>query len=523
MVTNLLQARVLEQIEAWTPWDRRVWHTGTVLALQELVEASSWSVRGVLSDSAVQWLRSSLLPELGRDQGLANPATRAQLEAILKQPLNYASQRRRQLERITEYVAEHYLDGWLEAARKGSVHLERGSRYMASYALDLGFHPEYLRKVLRTHSGNSEEDLIEELRGLAARPTTAFTGWVLLSDVPERELMEQRSSWIDPTEVARLMRSIGEQPPRNQSGGLWFEVCARDEIAAAEQVRSQLERLLSRTRFLRVSKPLSYDPKWWREKGKPISLRARGPAINAMSLAKSGLLYEDRLAGDAHGRIDDAFELASHLIGSPAPVAVSNAWAALESLLIDPGESDQSVGGKVIVATRAAKMLATAWPRAEFTRMSYRLLKSPSLDLKIRSGLDEIGDDNVRRCALLLQHWDQIENTADLSLEDQAAVQRIAQLKQNPQAVLGRVEGYMAGALRRLYRHRNLVMHGGELRPVALSATIRTTGPLVGALLDRLAVAAHLRREDPLHAIARTEVALQSIKSTKDLTFLLEM
>ncbi|WP_353713524.1 hypothetical protein [Arthrobacter sp. K5] len=219
MVVNLLQARVVEQIEAWTPWDRRVWHTGTVLALQELVEASSWSVRGALSDSAVQWLRSSLLPELGRDHGLANPAIRTQLETVLKHPLSYASQRRRQLERITEYVAGHYLDGWLEAAKKGSVHLERGSRYMASYALDLGFHPEYLRKVIARHSEATEEELIEELRRLAARPAATFKGWVLLLDVPERELMEQRSSWIDPTEMARLMRSIGEQPPRNQSGG----------------------------------------------------------------------------------------------------------------------------------------------------------------------------------------------------------------------------------------------------------------------------------------------------------------
>ena len=319
------------------------------------------------------------------------------------------------------------------------------------------------------------------------------------------------------------MRSIGEQPPRGQSGALRFEVCARDEFAATEQVRVQLERLVSRTRFLRTSRPLSYVPKWWRQSGKPISLIARGPAVNAMSLAKSGLLYEDRLAGDAHGRIDDAFELASHLIGSPAPVAVSNAWAAVESLLIDPGESDQSVGGRVVAASRAAKMLAAAWPRAEFTRLSYRLLESPSLDVRIRAGLDEIGEDNVRRCALLLEHWVHVENTQDLAPQDRAAAQRMAQLRENPQAVLGRVEGYMGGALRRLYRHRNLVMHGGELRPVALSATTRTTGPLVGALLDRLAVAAHLRQEDPLHAIARAEVALQSVKTTKGLSFLLQV
>ena len=524
MTNSLLHARMLEQTESWTPWDRRIWHTGTILTLQELVEASSWSVRGVLSDASVQWLRVSLRPELGRDPGLSTQATRGQLESLLKTNLVYSSQGRRQLERVAGFAADHYLEGWQAAASRGPLHLERGSRYIVSYLLDLGFHPEYLRKVMKSLSGLSEEELIEELRALAGKPVSRFEGWVLLTNVPEASLMQSHADWMKPADVAAAMKRIGQTAPRNQSGALRFDVEGRDEVAAATQVREQLERLVSRTRFLRSSERLAYEPWFWRSDGSRIRLRARGASVSAMSLAKSGLLYEDRLAGDAYGRIDDAFELASHLIGSPAPVAAANAWAAIESLLIDPGEADHLVGGRVVAADRAASILTAAWPRAELTRLSYRLTGRESHNPVVFRKLASIGsEDNVTRCLTLIQNWDGIRDTSVLGKSDQAAWRRMSELRTNPKAVLTRVENYMQGALRRLYRHRNLVMHGGELRPVALSATTRTTGPLVGALLDRLAVAAHLRKEDPLGALGRAEVVMKITKETGQLEHLLQM
>ncbi|GAA1393958.1 hypothetical protein GCM10009599_17630 [Luteococcus peritonei] len=106
---------------------------------------------------------------------------------------------------------------------------------------------------------------------------------------------------------------------------------------------------------------------------------------------------------------------------------------------------------------------------------------------------------------------------------DVAAVNRVSQLISNPSATLGRVQTYMQGSFRRLYRQRNLIMHGGAVRSVALASTARTTGPLGGALLDRIVVAAHLEARSPLDAVAAASVNLAHSRRSGDLTHLFEL
>lgn len=521
MTANMLAVRMLEQTAPWTPWDRRVWNSGTILTLQELVEASRWCSQGVLSDTSVNWLRTDVRKELGQDSGLNFADTRRQIEEITKKNIKYSSSERRQLEAITEFAADNYLDGWKNIFTQGSFNLERASRYISSYMLDSGFHPEHLRKIYSDHKNSNNIDLIEVLKNTSELPSENFTGIVLLKSVPEKRLMEQNASWVAPREVSDFMRKIEKDPPRDQAGALRFEVESRDIYSAANLVREKLERLVSRTRFLRTHDRLSYIPTFWIEDGRQISLGPRGSSISAMSLAKSGMLYEGTLAGDVQGKIDDAFELASHLISSPPPVAVSNAWAAIESLLIDPGESDRDAGGRVVVADRAATILTAAWPRAELTRLSYKLVKYTHLDLVVRAKLEKAGDDNISRCKILLKHWDNVKTISDIAPDEAGAIKRVDELRSNPKQVLTRVHRYMTGSLRRLYRHRNLVMHGGELKPIALASTTRTTGPLVGALLDRLAVFAHLRQGNPLDAFSYSAVFIYQAKETKNLELLL--
>ena len=518
---SVLRARLLEQSQAWTPWDRRSWHPGTVLTLRELVEAASWCERGVLSDSAVQWLRADTRPVLGRDQGLHEPATRSQLDELLRSPLRHASQERRRLERLIDHLAGSYMDGWVLAADKPDLDVERASRHVASHLLDQGIHPEQLRQDLGD-GPDDPVDLMEYLRDLAVAPLMTFSGWVLLGKVPEKGLMEKRPSWMPPADVAEAMRDIGERPPREQSGALRFHIRARDKFTAAQVVREELEGLVSRTRFLRTTDRLTYKPTLWLSDGSKISLVARGPSVSAMSLAKTGVLYRERQQGDPLSNLDEAFELASHLIGSSTPVAVSNAWAAVESLLIDSGENDRNTGGRVIAADRAAALVASGWARAELTRLSHRVAKLDTPDRVLMSQLDSLNsEDNASRCRVLAHAWPRVEHQRGLSPSDQAAVERMSRLINSPAQVLGRVESYIKSSLRRLYRQRNLVMHGGALRPVALESTARTAGPLVGALLDRLSVAVHQQEHDPLDAIAKAQVSLRMAKSRGDISCLL--
>jgi hypothetical protein len=64
------------------------------------------------------------------------------------------------------------------------------------------------------------------------------------------------------------------------------------------------------------------------------------------------------------------------------------------------------------------------------------------------------------------------------------------------------------GTLRRLYRQRNIVLHGGSTQAVGLDATLRTAAPLVGAGLDRIAHAYLVDRILPLALAAKAELRL---------------
>ena len=64
------------------------------------------------------------------------------------------------------------------------------------------------------------------------------------------------------------------------------------------------------------------------------------------------------------------------------------------------------------------------------------------------------------------------------------------------------------GVLRRLYRQRNIVVHGGTTAAIALDAALRTAAPLVGAGLDRLVHANLISKIEPLGLAARAENSL---------------
>ncbi|MFC8015085.1 hypothetical protein [Streptomyces cinereoruber] len=84
-------------------------------------------------------------------------------------------------------------------------------------------------------------------------------------------------------------------------------------------------------------------------------------------------------------------------------------------------------------------------------------------------------------------------------------------LVQNPVKQLNEVNQAFRIAMRRLYRTRNIVLHGGATQGVALDASLRTTAPLLGAGLDRIVHASYTEGLDPLDLAARAEVALQLV------------
>ena len=80
-----------------------------------------------------------------------------------------------------------------------------------------------------------------------------------------------------------------------------------------------------------------------------------------------------------------------------------------------------------------------------------------------------------------------------------------------PRRVLREVTQAVRIALRRLYRARNIVLHGGSTASIVLDATLRTAAPLVGAGLDRVAHAFFESEMHPLDLAARAELAIELV------------
>jgi hypothetical protein len=80
--------------------------------------------------------------------------------------------------------------------------------------------------------------------------------------------------------------------------------------------------------------------------------------------------------------------------------------------------------------------------------------------------------------------------------------------------VLKDIESYTTAAFRRLYRQRNLVLHGGITNGVALPASLRTITPLVGAAMDRIAHAWYVDNLSPLELAARARISLDTVGSS---------
>lgn len=80
------------------------------------------------------------------------------------------------------------------------------------------------------------------------------------------------------------------------------------------------------------------------------------------------------------------------------------------------------------------------------------------------------------------------------------------------------VSGYVEASLRRMYRCRNVIVHGGATRGDVLVSTLRVVAPLVGATLDRLTHAHLVLGIEPLQLATRADVAI-SMASDKEMGF----
>lgn len=510
-------ARLLDFFRETTPWPRRLWEASNILALEEAIECGDWTRRRVLSSGAVSWYLHELERQLGPDRGLGDTQLRRELTTLLRSRLPTDGRERRRLIQLMPAIRRGYLERWaasVDSAKPPSP--ERLARTVATYLLDCGHSSGYLNRWaagFRERPDATLEDLLHDACRLAEQRDREYEVLIPFVSVPDHaNLASHLDEWLAPSAAAAWFTENGFEKPPRQNGAFVYCFTVKDPVAAARAAGALVRRLEARRSYARGS---AYSHRgsqhrlqpvgqvWIKGHPKPVPLAPPNRGVSVLSLESERTMY----AVNHSGRLDEALELAAPLDNGSTATAAAGGWAAVESLLYHPGDEQDVTEGRAVVADRLAAIVACSWPRAELTALSYRHTPVTADDLCRRLG--DCGT-NVERCEVIVEALAEGSSTPLVltSPHEIAAAQRMKSLLANQAGQLRDVSMTMRGVFRRLYRQRNIVVHGGSTEAIALDSALRAAAPLIGAALDRLVHAQLIDNEDPLDLAARAENSL---------------
>lgn len=501
-------ARLFDFFSDQAAWPRRLWDAGAVLMLNELVEASAWVDAQVLGHASVKWLGGDVDRILGRDQGIGDKELRRQLGTVLKSDLLYGGRTHRQLRQLKDMIEEGYLRRWAiatQAERKPAP--ERLARAVAAHLLDMNYSPGHLRAWIRdlARADAPLEDILDSAQFLASGSMQSYEVLVPFTAIPGGDLSSHTSHWRSAHDVSFWLRVKGVNAPPRHNGGFVYSVRARDPYAAAIEVSEIIDRLMARHTFANKTRKLTPVGKLWVSGlDHDLPIRRPGRGTHILSLEAEGQLYHvtQRTA------LDNALELATALNeGSPGP-AISGGWSAIEALLVSQKDTKEDGGRGNVAAERMAALVACSWPRAELTALAHKHEPEEpdrlSLELKAAT-------TNRERSRLVTEALRGQREIAVKAPTDVAALARMRKLVAQERATLRDVEKHVTSAMRRFYRHRNIVMHGGATSVPTLAMALRTAAPLVGAGLDRITHASITQDMDPLMLATKARLNLDLV------------
>ncbi|MGV2903976.1 integrase [Microbacterium sp. AGC62] len=507
---DLVGARLLDFFQATSPWQRRLWDVGTCLVLDEVIEAAEWRSRKVLSDGAVIWLAKDAERIAGRDPALGEAALRRHLTETLRSSLQDGTRHVRRLRELSEMATTGYLDRWLALLRSGKrPSVERFARAVGAHLLDLGYSLPFLRRWAQQHirDRSTLDELLVSAANLATKPEEDYSVIVPFHSVPRAKtpLTSREPTWRSAALIRQWLVNNGSSPSGvRQVGGFEYRVRARDPLAAALLATERIDRLTSRATLARGrgETPEPHGSIWVSGSSRPFKLERTSRGAFVLSLVAESRLYDV----DDRTDLDDALELASVLnLGSPGP-AIASGWAAVEALLVSPQDpEDSKIGRGAVAADRLASLVACSWPRADLTALSYQ--HSPAAPDTVSTRL-AAASSNQERSSIIVAALTRGQSLSLRSASDRAAESRMIRLMVAKRHTLHDVEAHVRSAMRRLYRQRNIVMHGGSTDTLARDATLRTCAPLVGAGLDRITHARIARSESALQLAERAQLSL---------------
>lgn len=489
--------RLQEFLSGRGPWYRSLWGIGAILAMEELYEGCAAMRQGHLSEAAIKRMISSLQRRVGLDPAFSDAEKRFLRQQTQQVPradgaAHFA------IRELSTRVSADYLTRWGQAVTAGNFTVERFARSAAAHLLDAGFSGQYLhgfiKTLLRAPEPISLPQLCEVLQSeLFASPRREFEVLLAFTSIPER-INGVHSSWLEGPAITSWLTEHGFNTSGVRSPvAMVLKVFARDRIGAAQTAKDEADRYAARA-LVATGKPLHRVPMLW-VKGSdaptPMEGASRGVSVKE-------LFREDRIfATDADQSVDAALELLSHLEGSSPPAAIAGGWAAIEGLLADPND-------RATAADNLATLVTCSFPRAELTALSHRAERNHAEQCRELEGV-QTNRDRSRILATMIIEQREPEMSA---IADQAAIARLRKLLANPGLELQTIREAIAESFHRLYRQRNLILHGGRLDSVVLKASLRTVSKLAGAGMDRITHGHYVQHLSPLELVAKANLGL---------------
>jgi hypothetical protein len=511
---NRVAARILEYFYRDVPWNRGLWAPGLRIQLLEILESSEAVQAKALHEAALQHFCGLVLPLAVNDPGIGDSRMKAIMDAALKGKLLYRSASYFSLEMAAHDIGRNYLARWAAYLKGQSTpRVERTARSVASHLLDLGLDSDYLHqwwtfRIFHEPGTRVLADIVEESHVLSQQEPKDWTALVAFEALPTRGGVPH--GWLDSGAVRAWLVSNGfTVAGLRQNGGIEMAVTARDPFAAVAVIREKLDAMAARVALGLTGRLQVHNRVWIRGQAKPFDLYRIRHRAEIHSLRRERQLYT---VAESNSLLDSAIALMQPVNGGNPSAAISGSWAAVETLLYSPGDGDRVTAGE-----RLANIVACSFPRAELTAISHNLQDSSPLASRVRQ-LNE-NKARAREVAVAIQNN---ESISVLHLADEAALDRVRAIAQAPGAALRDVQQHLSAAFRRPYRCRNLILHWGRVGADTRRCCLRTTGPLMGAGVDRIAHSWLIEGLHPLGLASRAAASLASIKSGGNLVDLLE-
>lgn len=480
-----LGGRLLELLQNRSPWNRKLWSVGLSLTLREVLEAADAVSAGVLHQEALRFLARGAQKIVGTDPGAGTVEEKRTLQTSLKSDLRLHGLDYEVVMRQASTIRGSYLARWAVALRSPTPpRAERAARAIASHLLDMGYSSDFLHRwwKYRLHhepGHRSFADIVDDAEGLAQASERRFEVMVPIVRAIRLKPGQPPPAWRSARDVSAWLRRNGASGIR-QDGGLLLQVEALDPDAAVARVAELLDQLAARIAVGTKGGLALLGHVWIEGVPRGFRLDRAGRGVWVEALERENQLYDLRSSSgtravaaparenqpyDARStaRIPAAIELLAHLQSSSPGAAVAGGWAAIEALLSEPGTD------RVQAADRLAMLVACSHPRAELTALSYAVSRG---DGELAGRLRDL-DDNRRRCDMVAHAISEGAVGHDrLSAADRAALVRTQEMLSEPGRILLLVKEHAASTFRRLYRQRNMVLHGARMDAVALRASV---------------------------------------------------